>query len=121
MYARTVTRETRITAAVCGSTTMATITQRRFTAAITVAATVMVAATRQGSRWASVAFGMATRTIAVVVMVIAAMATTIVAVNGGDGMMVGARRTIVVMTGVAAATAATAGTVTDGGLTATGQ
>jgi type IV secretory pathway TrbD component len=44
-----------------------------------------------------------------------------VAVNGGDGMMVGARRTIVVMTGVAAATAATAGTVTDGGLTATGQ
>ena len=44
-----------------------------------------------------------------------------VAVNGGAGMMVGARRTIVVMTDVAAATAATAGTVTDGGLTATGQ
>ena len=79
----------------------------------------MVAATRPGSAWASVACGMAARTIAVVVVIVA-MTTTIVAVNGEDGMMVGAR-TITATTGAAVATATIAGTATDGGLIGAGH
>jgi hypothetical protein len=62
---------------------------------------------------------MAARTIAMVVVIVA-MATTIVGVNGEDGMTAHAR-TIIATTGVAGVTAMIAGTITDGGLITTGH